>query len=151
MAARSHAVACVRTPKGHDAIADVLVEGALVPFDDVRDGPKICVNAAERFLGLLVDIRVRKSADEVVGADIFFGARVREICHLGETTNVRKHDGDAAARANERKLFGTEQLVDDIRRDDLGEYLAHAAAFGLFKESLIAHERHMNEGKGCHG
>ena len=59
-----------RPPKGHDAIADVLVQCPVVFLDDIGNGSEVEVDGRQHFAGALIEVGFSRIPGKVVLADI---------------------------------------------------------------------------------
>jgi hypothetical protein len=88
-----------RAPKGHDTIANVLVQRPFVALDDVRDEAQVSADGIQGFLGLGVEIGLGLGAGQIMLFDVFDGLRLRDVGQLSESPHVGEIDGDLAALA----------------------------------------------------
>ena len=84
-------------------------------------------------------------------AHVFFGLGMAAVSQLRESPHVGKEDGYLPARADKGELFGLEQLIDNVRRDQLGENGFNSAALVLFEERLVGQQAKMGEHRSAHG
>src|SRR5690606_18210048 len=89
-------------PERHDAIADILVDGALAVLDDTRHRGEEGVDDMGELL------------------------RIEAFRKLGEAADVAEHDGEFAQLATKLETFRMlRQLVDQDRREVARESPAH--------------------------
>ncbi len=84
-----------RTPKGHDAITDVFIEGAVVFFDLIGDEGEVGVDGVQGFAGLFVVKSFGLFLGEFVLGDIGGGVILAFVGELSEAADIGEEGGDS--------------------------------------------------------
>src|ERR1043165_8694201 len=130
---------CWCSPECHHTITHIFVEGPTVVNDYLRDGGQVLVHSLNLFGCNLVIVSARFVRRKIVLQHELLRALLCRISKFREAPNVSKKNANVSARATQRgKVFGAQQLLNNILRDDLCKDSTHAALFFLFKHDAVS-------------
>ena len=130
-------------PESHHAVADVFVQRAAVPLDEVGDGLEVEVHGGEHGGGLFIEAGARAGGVEVKAAGLGDGFLVAQVGNFREAPDVREKHGDIAMFAAEAQFLQPHQFGGDLGRDDLREDRLQPRPFAALEERAPRHHRDM--------